>query len=165
MDTILNVLGDGEPAQHLTLLQVAVRALIIFFSALVVVRIANKRFFAKKTAFDLILSLILASMMARSINGAERIVPTIVAGFILAFLHRGLGAAAYRWPRFGYLVKGTTETLIVDGRADDKALRKHNFAEDDLNEELRLNGIESPTDVKLARLERSGDVSVIKKEK
>jgi uncharacterized membrane protein YcaP (DUF421 family) len=163
METILTALGDGEPAQHLTLLQVALRSVIIFLSALIIVRLANKRFFAKKTAFDLILSLILASMMARAINGAERIIPTIVAGFILAFLHRSLGALAYRWPKFGDLVKGTTQTLIVDGEIDSDVLRRHNFAKDDLNEELRLNGIESSSEVKLARLERSGDVSVIKK--
>jgi uncharacterized membrane protein YcaP (DUF421 family) len=40
----------------------------------------------------------------------------------------------------------------------------HHLAHDDLEEELRLNGVEKVEQVKLARLERSGEISVIKKE-
>jgi uncharacterized membrane protein YcaP (DUF421 family) len=37
------------------------------------------------------------------------------------------------------------------------------MSEDDLAEDLRQEGIETPTQVKMARLERSGRLSVIRK--
>lgn len=155
--------GDGIEAHHLSLLQVALRALLIFFAALVVVRIADKRFFAKKTAFDLILAFILGSMFGRAINGSERLIPTIGAGLLLALLHRTLGWMACRWPRFGKWIKGSSHTLVEKGRVDPEVLNRNRLAQDDLLEELRLNGVEDPADVELARLEQSGEISVIKR--
>ena len=44
----------------MTIIQVLLRAVLIFVVTLCIVRIADKRFFAKKTAFDVVLGLILA---------------------------------------------------------------------------------------------------------
>jgi uncharacterized membrane protein YcaP (DUF421 family) len=118
---------------------------------------------ARKTAFDLILGLVLASMLARAINGSEQLGPTITAGFALALLHRFLGWLACKWPALGGVIKGHSETLITDGEIDRETLAKHNIGDDDLLEELRLNGVEKPEQARLARLERSGEISVIPK--
>lgn len=164
MNFLSSALGLGVEAQHLSTAQVMLRAVVIFVAALVIVRIADKRFFAKKTAFDVILGLVLASMMARAINGSEQLGPTIAGGFTLAMLHRCLGWLACTWPRLGGIVKGHSQTLIEDGRVDRARMHEHRFSDDDLDEELRLNGVECPAEVKCARLERSGEISVIKKQ-
>jgi uncharacterized membrane protein YcaP (DUF421 family) len=162
MRELSELLGIGLEAQRLTTVQACARGVIVFFSALLIVRVADKRFFAKKTAFDVILGFILASMLARAINGSEQLVPTIAAGLVLALLHRILGLMACKWPHFGEWIKGSSQTVIINGQVDREALRRHHFGDDDLNEELRLNGVDSPEKVKLARLERSGEVSVVK---
>jgi uncharacterized membrane protein YcaP (DUF421 family) len=164
MELMHSVFGVGVEAQHLTVLQVVCRAVLMFFAALCIIRLADKRFFAKKTAFDVLLGLMLASMLSRAINGSEPLVPTIAGGLTMALLHRLLGALACRWPQFGGWIKGHSQTVIVEGKPDSDVLRKHHIGEDDLLEELRLNGIESPSEAKLARLERSGEISVIKAE-
>ena len=163
INDIPTAFGAGIEAAHLTVLQVALRALVIFFATLIIVRLADKRFFAKKTAFDFILAIILASLMARAINGSEQLGPTIAAGLLLALLHRGLGLLAFKWPRFAGWIKGHSQTLIEDGHIRHDVLRRHHFGEDDLEEQLRLAGVIDPAEVKHARLERSGEVSVIKK--
>ena len=162
MNALFSAFGVGTEAQNLTILQVALRAVLVFFAALCIVRVADKRFFAKKTAFDVILGFMLASMLARAVNGSEQLGPTIAAGFVLALLHRSLAWLACSWPRFAGLIKGHSQTLIEAGRINRETLRTHHIGEDDLLEELRLNGVEQPADAKLARLERSGEVSVIK---
>src|SRR5258705_2226918 len=139
IDALHSAFGVGLEAQHLTITQVVLRAVLVFFAALCIVRVANKRFFAKKTAFDLILGLILASMMGRAINGSEQLGPTIAAGFALAMLHRCLGWFACKWPQLGGLLKGHSQTLIEDGKIDREQLRKQHMCEDALSEELRLN--------------------------
>jgi uncharacterized membrane protein YcaP (DUF421 family) len=62
-----------------------------------------------------------------------------------------------------YLVKGTDTVLIRDGKVDRRALMAAHMSDDDLAEDLRQNGIEEPKEVKSARLERSGMLSVIEK--
>ena len=162
MNALFSAFGVGSEAQQLTVLQVTLRAVLIFFAALCIVRVADKRFIAKRTAFDVILGFILASILARAINGSEQLGPTIVAGFVLALLHRFLAWLACIWPRFAGLIKGHSQTLIEAGKIDHQTLRKHHIGEDDLLEELRLNGVENPEQARHARLERSGEVSVIK---
>lgn len=164
LESVQTFFGEGLQPTQLSYGQVVYRAVVVFFAALAIVRVANKRFFAKKTAFDFILGLVLASMMARSINGTERLGPTIVAGFVLALLHRGLGWLACRWPTIGGWIKGSTQTLVESGQVNRATMRQHHIGEDDLAEELRLKGVQHASEVHLARLERSGEISVIRAE-
>ena len=45
---------------------------------------------------------------------------------------------------------------------DQRSSRQNNFSERDLLENLRLHGVESPAEVRSARIERNGDVSVVR---
>jgi uncharacterized membrane protein YcaP (DUF421 family) len=58
-------------------LQVSLRALIMFIAALIIVRLGSKRFLARKTAFDFILAFMLGSMLSRAINGSAELLPTL----------------------------------------------------------------------------------------
>jgi uncharacterized membrane protein YcaP (DUF421 family) len=75
-----------------------------------------------------------------------------------------LAAVAFHSPRFAGWIKGHTARLIEDGRPIHANLERHHIGDDDVHEELRLNGLSKVDQVHLATLERSGDVSVIKKE-
>ncbi|MDB6121192.1 MAG: putative rane protein [Pedosphaera sp.] len=156
------LIGANLEPKEFTFFQITLRGILVFIFALIMVRLADKRFFAKKSAFDVILGFILASMLARVINGSGAFLPAIGGGFVLVGLHRLLGSIAFRSHRFSGLIKGGEELLIENGELKCQAMRKTNITEDDLLEDLRLNGqINDPRDVKLARLERSGHISVI----
>ena len=154
-------LGIGLEPRDLTWAQVSLRGIIIFIAAVVMVRLADKRFMGKKTAFDLILGFILASMLSRGINGSAALVPTLVCGFVLVGLHRIMAALAFRSHGFGELVKGTDDLLVEDGEIQWPAMRKNAVTERDLLEGVRLHGVESIRQIKSARMERNGDFSVI----
>jgi uncharacterized membrane protein YcaP (DUF421 family) len=61
MDWLKDAIGSGVQATDLSTAQVCLRAVIVFFAALIIVRFADKRFFARKNAFDVILGFVLAS--------------------------------------------------------------------------------------------------------
>lgn len=164
MNAFESLFGVGVEAIRLSIPQVCCRAVLVFIAALAIVRVADKRFFAKKTAFDVILGFILASMLARAINGSEKLGPTLAAGFLLALLHRLMGYLACRFPGFSGVIKGHSQTLIENGILDRERLAEHHVGEDDLQEELRLNGVVDVARVKAAHLERSGEISVIEKD-
>ena len=67
----------------------------MFVTTLVMVRVSSKRSLAEKTAFDATLLVIIASVLARAINGSASFLPTLGAGFVLVLLHRFLAMAAY----------------------------------------------------------------------
>jgi uncharacterized membrane protein YcaP (DUF421 family) len=145
-------------------MQVLLRAVVVFFSAIVIARIASKRFFAGRNAFDVMLGLILGSMLGRAINGSEEIWATICAGFALAILHRLLGYFACRWKVVGTWLKGHSEDVVVNSTMNQVVMRQHDLSEEDLREELRLKGLGHLGQVERARLERNGEVSVIRKD-
>jgi len=143
-------------------MQVGLRGIIVFLVSLVLVRLATRRFLAKMSALDAILGFILASMLARAVNGSAAFFPTLFGGFVLVGLHRLLVAAAYRWSSFGNCVKGRAAVLARHGTLDLKAMAANDISKDDLLEEARLNGqVEEQDRIKVATLERNGQVSVI----
>ena len=157
------LLGLGTEPKDLTFLQVSVRGVIVFIATLIMVRLGNKRSLAEKTAFDAVLIVIIGSMLARVINGSEAFFPTLGTGFVLVFLHRLLGLAAYYSHSFGILVKGKPVVLVQDGKLQQRKMLWEHISKHDLEEDMRLDAhTEDMSKIQVARLERSGDISFIK---
>lgn len=159
-----SALGLAVEPKDLNLWQVGLRAIIVFVVSLVLVRLANRRFLAKLSAFDAILGFMLASMLARAINGSGPFFPTLAGGLVLVGLHRLLAAMAFRSAKVGEWVKGEAEALAREGKVNPQAMRKHRITEPDLLEAARLNGnVADLNDIQLATMERNGHVSIIPK--
>ena len=157
------LLGISVPPKDLTFLQVSIRGIVVFIAALIMVRLSSKRSLAEKTAFDAVLVVIIGSMLARVINGSEAFFPTLGTGFVLVLLHRLFGIAAYYSHAFGFLVKGTPAVLVENGRLERKNMFWNHISEHDLEEDMRLEAkTEDVSKIKVARVERSGDISFIK---
>jgi len=162
-DSVQALLGLGVEAKDLTSLQVSMRGIIVFVAGLVMVRITSKRSLAEKTAFDAALMIIIASVLARAINGSAPFVPTLVVGFVLVLLHRLFALGAYVSHTFGILVKGKPVLIVENGRIDQRNMRINHISKHDLEEDMRLDAAtEDLARIKIARVERSGDISFIK---
>lgn len=156
------VLGLGAEAEELNAAQMALRAVVVFVVTVVMVRLGKKRFMGRGTAFDVILGIMLGSTMSRAITGNAPLFPVLAAGGVLIALHWLFSAIAVRWHGFGPLVKGHPQVLIRDGAIDRRAMRQAHVGERDLWEDLRAKGVSRLEQVAEARLERSGELSVIK---
>src|SRR5438046_5733135 len=162
-DSVGELVGLGVESKYLTFLQVSLRGVIVFGATWVMMRLSSNRSLAEKTAFDAVLIVIIASVLARAINGSAAFFPTLGAGFVLVILHRLLGAAAYYSHRFGILIKGKPAMLVQNGRLERKNMRQNHISEHDLEEDMRLNAkTDDLSKIKVARVERSGDINFIK---
>ena len=158
-------LGLGADARDFTFPQVSLRALIVFLSLLVMMRLSSKRSLARKTAFDAALLVILASVLSRAVNGNGGFFTTIGGCFVFVFLHRLLGVLAYQWHFVGILIKGEPNILVRDGVPDRWAMARNQISNRELEEDLRLDAkTDDLSKIKIARVERSGDISFIKKQ-
>src|SRR5881394_3069260 len=158
------LLGLGAEPKDLTFVQISLRGIIVFVATLIMVRLGHKRSLAHKTPFDAVLLVILASVLSRAINGSAAFFATLGGGVVLVVLHRAFAHLAYYSHRFGILVKGKPEIIVRDGECDFQMMRRNHVSVHDLEEDMRLNGnIDDLSQVRLARVERSGDISFIKK--
>ncbi len=158
------LLGLGAEPKGLTFAQVSLRAVIVFLVALLLVRMSSKRSLAEKTAFDAVLVVILAAVLSRAINGSAGFYASIGASFVLVVLHRLFAWIACRSHLFGKLIKGSPAVIVEDGKVDPRTMRRNLVSEHDLEEDLRLlANLEDVSKVRVARVERSGDISFIKK--
>lgn len=162
MENFAELMQLGEPIEQVGVLAMAVRTLVVYGSALLLVRFASRRLLAKASAFDVIVAIMLGSILSRAINSAAPLLPTIVAGVTLLFLQGMLAFIARRTRWMGPMVKGGPVLLIEEGRIREEGLRKADLTFEDLIEILRLQiNDDDPARVRLAYLERNGKVSVI----
>jgi uncharacterized membrane protein YcaP (DUF421 family) len=163
-DLFLGLLGpDGKP-NELTAFNISLRALVIFFVGLALVRMGDRRSLSEKTAFDAIFIVLVGSMLSRAINGTSPFVTTIFAGLVLMAIHRGCAFGACQSYWFGRVLKGRTVNFVRNGEIDWKEMKRNLVSREDFEEDLRLDGkTEDVSIIQQARLERSGDISFIKK--
>jgi uncharacterized membrane protein YcaP (DUF421 family) len=142
-------LGRGAEAQTLTFMQISLRGIIVFIFTLVMVRISARRSLARRTVFDSIFLVILASVLARAINGSSDLLPTIGGGFAMVAFHRLLAWIAFYSHGFSNLIKGAEEILIRDGELVHRNLRNNHITRHDLEERTRprANPLNSKLDV------------------
>jgi uncharacterized membrane protein YcaP (DUF421 family) len=158
------LLGLSVEPRDLTFIQISLRGIIVFLVTLTTMRLGHKRSLSRKTPFDAVLLVILAAVLSRAINGSAAFFATLGGGVVLVLLHRLFARFAYYSHQFGILVKGKPDTIVRDGECDFEMMRRNHVSVHDLEEDMRLNShIEDLSKVRLARVERSGDISFIKK--
>lgn len=141
------------------------RTIIVFAFAILFIRLARKRSIAQASAMDMLLIVLFGSILSRAVNGGATLLSSLVAGSVLIAMQRVMSHYACASKRFADTVKGTYEVLIRDGVPDREQMRQHDISEDDLKSEMRINGlVDDFADVKLAVLERSGRISVVRRD-
>jgi uncharacterized membrane protein YcaP (DUF421 family) len=169
MDTFYNfvgpLLGLGAEPKDLTFIQISLRGIIVFIATLAMIRLGHKRSLARKTPFDAVLIVILASVLSRAINGSAAFFATLGGSVVIVLIHRLFALVAYHSHAFGILIKGRPEVIVENGNLVIGTMRRNHISKHDLEEDLRLDAeLENISKVKVARVERSGDISFIKKE-
>ena len=159
MMSVSDVLGSTGP---ITWAQECVRALIIFVYGLALVRITGRRVFARWSALDVIVSIVVGSNLSRALTGNASLGGTLAATTLLMALHWVLAHFASRLTWFASVVEGRPIRLASKGETHRSAMLHHLVSEHDLHEALRQSGVERVEDTGLIVLEPSGKINVLK---
>jgi uncharacterized membrane protein YcaP (DUF421 family) len=158
------LLGLGVEPRDLTFVQISLRGIIVFLVTLITVRLGHKRSLSRKTPFDAVLLVILAAVLSRAINGSAAFFATLGGGVVLVLVHRLFAFLAFYSHGFGILVKGKPDIIVHDGRRDLGMMWRNHVSTHDLDEDMRLSAhTDDLSKIRVARVERSGDISFIKK--
>jgi uncharacterized membrane protein YcaP (DUF421 family) len=158
------LLGLGAEPQDLTFMQISLRGIIVFLVTLTTMRLGHKRSLSRKTPFDAVLLVILAAVLSRAINGSAAFFATLGGGVVLVVLHRLFAFLAFYSHGFGILVKGRPDVIVDNGQCDVAMMWRNHVSMHDLDEDMRLTAhTDDISQIRVARVERSGDISFIKK--
>jgi uncharacterized membrane protein YcaP (DUF421 family) len=158
------LLGLGVDPKDLTFVQISLRGIIVFLVTLATVRLGHKRSLSRKTPFDAVLLVILAAVLSRAINGSAAFFATLGGGVVLVVVHRLFAFLTFYSHGFGILVKGKPDVIAHDGQCDLATMRRNHVSMHDLDEDMRLSAhTDDLSKIRFARVERSGDISFIKK--
>lgn len=160
-ETLIKLFGEGK---DLNILQMSSRAIAVYLIALLLVRLAGRRTFGKKTAFDNTITILLGAVLSRAVVGASPFLPTIIASLMLVLIHRAIAWVSIYNPKFGHLVKGKSFVLYQHDKINKENMKRGLMSEDDLQSDVRLkaqnNSLENIEEV---YMETSGEVSIVKK--
>lgn len=139
------------------------RTVFFYFLVVIAYRIMGKREISQLQVIDLIVSLLMAELIAISIENIND--PIYLAIFpicMLVFLEVMLGKISIKSKKFNEMMTGKPSLLIENGKIKFKELLKNRYTLNDLLLELRQNSIKSISDVEYAVLESNGKLSVFK---
>lgn len=159
-------LGDVmHEDKTLSILQMSLRAGLIFFLTLLTVRLAGRRAFGMQSPFDTVVSLLLGATLSRAIVGATSFVGVLAACGVLVVLHRLLAWLSVNRPAIGVFINGQSRLIYSNGNYHHKTMQQALVSKTDLDAAIRQNAnVHSLTEVSMAYLEPNGEISVVKKE-
>lgn len=145
------------------LLELFLRGTVTFLVLLAMQRLVGQREVGGLGMNDLLVIVLIAQAIGPGLMGASS---SIADGLILAatilLWSVVLDAIGYRWPKVGAILKGRPHAIVLDGRADHRALRREFLSMDELMSQLRLQGIENIAEVRRAYIEPNGEISILR---
>ena len=152
------LLGD-----FMELLCTIFRTLFFYFFVTLAYRIMGKREVGQLGVIDLIVSILIAELVAISIENIQSsIVLTVVPISILVLLEVIFGYIALKSQRFRTIMDGKPSLIIVNGKINYHEMVKQRYTLDDLLISLREKQIKDIEQIEYAFLEPNGKLSVFK---
>ena len=142
---------------------ISFRTLFFYFFVTVCYRLMGKREVGQLGIIDLIVSILIAELVAISIeNVGDSIILTVVPILLLVIVEVVFGFISTKSRIFRVIVPGRASLIICDKKIDYHQMLKQRYTLDDLLLNLRQNGIKSIEDVEYAFLESNGKLSIFK---
>ena len=161
MEIIDELFGHGS---NLNSLQMSLRAIVIFFIALLFLRFSGMRVFGIRSALDTCIIITLGSVLARAVVGASPFIPTVIASIALMLIHKFIANISVSNEYISKLVKGKPLSLYKEGIINEKNLRRSSLSYGDIMEQIRLTLNQNSLDnIDEIFMERTGNISIIEK--
>lgn len=147
-----------------TLLSIIVRLSVMYVVALFLIRISGKQAVSELTTMDLVVITILGDAFDTVIFGEVPIIQGVVYFSTITLIHLIVRSAASRRLWFHYLTASSPTKMIGDGMIIHDGLWSERTRVETLFGEMRLKGEDRLEEVKEARLEENGQLSILRKD-
>ena len=137
------------------------KTLFMYFFIIFVYRIMGKKEVGELSIVDLIVSILIAELVALSIEGENKsILISVIPILVLVVVQIFISYITLKNDKIRNLIDGKPTIIIQDGKLNFTEMSKLRYSLDDLLTQLRLQGVKSIDKVKYAVLENNGNLSV-----
>ncbi len=145
------------------LLSVIFRTVFFYFFIVLLYRIMGKREIGQLGIIDLIVSILIAELVAISIENTDKsLFQTIIPLALLGVLEILLAYISIKSRTFRRIFDGKPSLIICDGKVNYKEMVRQRYSMDDLLLSLRQKSIKELNEVEYAFLEPNGKLSIFK---
>lgn len=139
------------------------RTVFFYFFIVLLYRIMGKREIGQLGIIDLIVSILMAELVAISIeNTNESLMQTVVPLLVLGGLEILLAFVSIKSRRFRSFFDGKPSLIICNGKVNYKEMIHQRYSMDDLLLSLRQKSIRDINEIEYAFLEPNGKLSIFK---
>ena len=147
-----------------SIVAIVLRGTLMYFVLLLLLRVFPREP-GKIGLADMLLVVILADASQNAMAGEYRSVTEgVILVSTLVFWNFFLDWLAYHWSPFRRVLEPAPLLLVKNGRMLKRNMRQEMITEEELRGQLRQNGVLHITDVREARMESDGNISVVRKE-
>ena len=140
---------------------VAAKAALMYATALMALRIGERRTLAQWTLIDFATAVAMGAIIGRSaLAGNQSFVTGAVALVTLVAVHRAASLLRFN-SILGKVADHRVRVLIADGEVRTRELRRCGLTDNDLFAQLRQRGVYSLGDVRYVLYEAKGDITVV----
>ena len=136
------------------------RTLFMYFFIILIYRIMGKKEVGQLSIIDLIVSILIAELVALAIETKKSIFISIIPILILTLTQIGISYITLKNEKIRYIIDGKPTVIVKNGKLNFKEMSHLRYSLDDLVTQLRLQGVNSIEHVKYAVLENNGNLSV-----
>jgi uncharacterized membrane protein YcaP (DUF421 family) len=138
------------------------KALLMYVTAVIALRVSERRTLAQWTIIDFATAVAMGAIIGRTaIAGGQSYLTGAVALLTLVAVHRAASRLRFQ-PVFNKLIDHRIRVLIADGHIRPRELRRCGVTENDVLSQLRQHGVFSVHDVHLLLYESKGDVTIVR---
>lgn len=139
------------------------KTIIIYVLVAFIFRIMGKREVGQLGTFDLVVFILIAELIAMSLENKNEFWFSLIPAVILVILQVMISKISLKSSKFRNFVDGKPSVIIKNGIINFKCMVEQRYTLDDLLLQLREKDVRSIDEVEYAILETNGKLSVFKK--
>jgi uncharacterized membrane protein YcaP (DUF421 family) len=145
-------------------MDIVLRAIVLYFFIVLVMRVIGRRELSSMTPFDLVLLIVLGDAIQQGLTQDDySVTGAFLAVATIATLQVFTSWLSFRSKRARKVLEGDPLVVVEKGKVVDHNLKRERMTEDEIAEEMRQQQISSLDEVEWAILESNGSISFIKK--
>ena len=161
MDLLTEIFGKGK---DLSVLQMSSRGIILFFLALILIRISGRRSFGLHMPLDNIITIMLGAVLSRALVGASDFAAVVIACLVIVLIHRAVAWILMHNPKISAIVEGEKILLFNHGEFLPDNMNKVQVCQEDIMQGVRKFAMtKDMSKIDQIYIERNGEISSIKK--
>jgi uncharacterized membrane protein YcaP (DUF421 family) len=145
--------------------ELVVRAVVVYFVVMLMLRLSGKRAVGQFTPFDMVLLILIGNAVQNGMNGGDNSLPAaLLLCAVLVTLNYTMAYLTSRHRKLHELVEGVPVLLARKGKVFDAVLQRENISRQDFDEGLRQAENGKVEDIEYAMLESNGKISYVMKD-